>query len=201
MPYTPSSPAMTMRAARDAYFVENHFGADGGYNDPWVDLSLGPIPVGFPNVEGRKQAVKVHDLHHILTGYNTDWGGEFEISAWEIGAGCKRMLAAWVINLMGYAAGALFFPRRTFAAFVRGRRSRSLYGEAIDELLDLTVAEARQKMAVPTTPVRGGASDLLLHLAAATAGLAMGVPSVVVLGPPFVIVGAIYRWTRRRAKP
>ena len=91
----PSYPLdMTMRSARDLYFQVNDFGADGGYADTWVDFKIGPVPLPFPNTAGRIAAVKFHDLHHVLTGYETNASGEFEISAWEIGAGCRVAAAA-----------------------------------------------------------------------------------------------------------
>ncbi|AUX38490.1 uncharacterized protein SOCE836_107340 [Sorangium cellulosum] len=33
-------------------------------------------------------------MHHVPTGYDTSTTGEFEISAWELGAGCKDLIAA-----------------------------------------------------------------------------------------------------------
>ena len=119
---------MTLREARDRYFAVNGFGPNGGYDDVWVDFKLGPIPLPFPNTAGRVAAVKFHDLHHILTGFDTNASGEFEISAWEVGAGCKGMLTAWTINLGGLVAGLLSSPRRTFRAFRRGRRESTTYG-------------------------------------------------------------------------
>src|SRR5688572_30034252 len=94
---------ITMREARAMYFQANGFGASGGYDDAWVDFKLGPIPLPFPNTKARIEAVRFHDLHHLLTGYDTDITGEFEISAWEIAAGCKRFPAAWALNLGGMA--------------------------------------------------------------------------------------------------
>lgn len=188
----------TMRDARARYFEENHFGVDGGYNDAWVELMVGPVPLGIPNTAGRKVAVQYHDLHHILTGYRTDWAGEFEISAWEIGAGCRDMVAAWVLNLGGMAGGALLWPRRTFAAFVRGRRSRSLYGEKIGELLDATVGEVRAKMAVPADPPRATAGDYAAFALAATFGGVMGGLGLAVLGLPFLAFSVLYRATRQK---
>ena len=76
-----------MRDSRRTYFEKNAFGVDGGYEDAWVDFKLGPIPFPFPNSAPRVRAVKFHDLHHVLTGYDTNFTGEVEISAWEIGAG------------------------------------------------------------------------------------------------------------------
>ena len=102
----------TLRTALAGYFADNGFGADGGYGDAWVDFSLGPLPFPFPNTEGRKRAVRFHDLHHLITGYPTDTVGELTISAWEIGAGCGDFYAAWVINLSGLGLGALVGGRR-----------------------------------------------------------------------------------------
>src|SRR5262245_55376361 len=106
-------PALTMRAARARYFAENGFGDDGGYASDWVDLKLGPIPFPIPNTPARKRAVAYHDLHHVLTGYKTDFLGELEISAWEIGGGCKGFLAAWQLNLGGMGAGLFLMPKKS----------------------------------------------------------------------------------------
>lgn len=166
---------LTLREARARYFEDNGFGENGGYDDAWVDFKLGPIPFPFPNTAPRVRAVKYHDLHHVLTGYRTDFWGEMEISAWEIGAGCKDFVAAWQLNLGGMGMGALGKPRRTFRAFVRGRRSQSLYGRDFEPLLDLTVAEAREQIGVAregeATP---RASDYLLFAFAAGAGVMLG---------------------------
>ncbi len=76
-------PASTLRQARTRYFEDNAFGADGGYSARWVEVKVGPFPYAIPNTEGRVRALRYHDLHHIMTGYRTDWTGETEISAWE----------------------------------------------------------------------------------------------------------------------
>jgi hypothetical protein len=88
---------MTVGDARDVYFRDNGFSL-AGYTDNWVKLKLGPIPIAFPNTDARKAAVKLHDLHHVATGYATTWTGEAEIAAWEIGAGCGKYYAAWVLT-------------------------------------------------------------------------------------------------------
>src|SRR5262249_54266001 len=108
---TSYDPSLTLRAARAAFFEANGFGADGGYSAKWVDFKLGPIPMAFPNTASRVRAVRYHDLHHVLTGYATDLRGEFEISAWELGAGCKDFWMAWQLNLAGLAGGMLMIPR------------------------------------------------------------------------------------------
>ncbi len=143
----PAQESQTLLQARGAYFQANGFGEDGGYNDAWVDFKLGPIPFPFPNTQGRLRALAYHDLHHILTGYATDFRGELEISAWEVGSGCKDFWAAWALNLSGMAGGALLAPQRTFRAFVRGRVSQNLYGRPVEPLLATSVTDAQRDTA------------------------------------------------------
>lgn len=191
---------MTMREARKLYFEANGFGDNGGYDDPWVDFKLGPIPMPFPNTKGRVKAVRFHDMHHVLTGYDTDIAGEFEISAWEIAAGCKGMFAAWWLNLGGLAGGLFRAPRRTFAAFVRGRRGKTAYGESLDDVLDLTVAEARARFVPAVAPAAMDATlvDTLLFAMSAAIGLAVGLVTFTLV-VPLVPFGLLSHAMRKRA--
>jgi hypothetical protein len=140
--------AMTVREARAKYFADNGFG-DGGYEDRWVRFKVGPFPVAIPNTGSRKRAVRLHDLHHVATGYDTDLRGEAEIAAWELAAGCKDHVAAWLLNLGALPLGLFLAPGRLLDAWRRGRRSRSLYdGEFRESLLDMTVGELRARLRV-----------------------------------------------------
>lgn len=108
------------------------------------------VVFAFPNTQARLRAVRVHDIHHVLTGYDTTWSGEAEIAAWELASGCGRYYAAWVLNLAALAVGLIVCPRRTFAAFRRGRVSENLYPAGFsDELLDATVGELRRRLRLP----------------------------------------------------
>ena len=190
-------PSMPMRDALARYFEVNQFGEDGGYDDAWVDFKLGPIPFPFPNSSSRKRAVKVHDLHHIVTGYDTDTRGEFEISAWEIGAGCKDSFAAWQLNLSAMGAGVLVAPSRTYRAFVRGLHSDSLYGSDVDALMPKTVREVREVTgAEQASSAQATLGDKARFLAAGVAGvaamLAFGAMFV-----PLVPVGLAASWWRK----
>jgi len=152
--------AMTVGEARDVYFKANGFSL-ASYTDKWVKLKLGPIPLAFPNTDARKAAVKLHDLHHVATEYKTTWVGEAEIAGWEIGAGCGRYYAAWFLNLGGMGIGMWLSPRRVFRAFVRGRRSRSLYDRAFgDDLLAQSVGELRSKLALDTASDSANPKDV-----------------------------------------
>jgi hypothetical protein len=187
---------MTLREARTRYFQDNQFGEDGGYGEDWVNFKLGPIPMPFPNTQGRLRAVRVHDLHHIVTGYATDTLGEFEISAWEIGAGCKDFWAAWQLNLAGMATGALVAPGRIHRAFARGLASRSLYGEDIEAQLDRTVGEVRAERLADTPAGGGRVAALFLVTTAVGVVVALGFGALVI---PLVPVGLAVAAMRSRA--
>jgi hypothetical protein len=194
--HAPYPSEMTMRTARDRYFEVNGFGPNGGYDDAWVDFKIGPVPLPFPNTPSRVAAVKFHDLHHVLTEYETDPRGEFEISAWEIGAGCSTYVAAWTLNMGGLAAGLFSSPRRTFTAFVRGRRSRTLYTETFEPLLDKTVGEMRAKYVGKADATT--ARDVVAFVAASATGTIVGLLQAA-LFIPLVPFGLLANWFRRRA--
>ena len=148
-PRIPYDPELTLREAREIYFAANDFGRDGGYSKPWVKLEFGFVPVFIPNLPSRRRAVRFHDLHHVLTGYATDWRGEAEIGAWEIGSGCGRESFAWFADLLSLVPGLVVAPRATFRAYVRGRRSRNLYGRPFDDaLLARRAGELRNELAL-----------------------------------------------------
>lgn len=138
---------LTMLEARTEFFRRAGFPLDGGYDAKWVKLPVGPVTVGFPNVEARRRAVRFHDLHHVLTGYGTDWRGEAEISAWEVASGLRGHYIGWALDLSAMALGLFIAPKRTFKAFVRGRHSRNLYAtEFNDALLRADVATMREEL-------------------------------------------------------
>ena len=143
--YADASP---VRDARAQYFAANGFSTDG-YTDNWVKVKLGPIPIVFPNTPSRKRAIRLHDLHHIATGYSTSILGEAEIAAWEIAGSCTDHWAAWVLNAGAFSYGAVLAPRRIYRAFMRGRKSRTLYHTGWeDSLLELSVGELRARIGI-----------------------------------------------------
>ncbi|MCB9594677.1 MAG: hypothetical protein H6719_18300 [Sandaracinaceae bacterium] len=140
----------TLREARRRFFATNGFGADGGYDAPWVDATFGPFAYRLPNLRARARALRIHDLHHLVTGYATDWRGEAEISAWELGSGWGRYPYAWMIAIFGVLTGLLAQPRATWAAFARGRRSANLYPRRdVEPLMDRPLSEVARELHVP----------------------------------------------------
>jgi len=140
--------ALTLRDARRRYFDANGFG-DGGYDARWVKVKIGPLPLAFPNTPQRVRSVRLHDLHHVVTDYDTTMTGEAEIGAWEIASSCRDHWAAWVLNLLALGMGMFISPSGMWRAFVRGRRSRNLYDTEFDErMLGGTVGELRTRLQV-----------------------------------------------------
>jgi hypothetical protein len=137
---------LNLRDARALYFEINNF-KNGGYEDRWVKMKAGPIPIAFPNTAARVRAVKYHDLHHVLTEYSTTWTGEAEIGAWEVATGCAHHYPAWILNLLAFAIGLLIAPRAVYQAFIRGRHSANLYQRVFsDELLAQRVGHMREEL-------------------------------------------------------
>jgi hypothetical protein len=138
-------PDMTLREARAALYLRCDFPTDGGVNArSWSPLRSTKLKAHLPNFEWRRAALPLHDLHHVITGYDFSPRGEFEMAAWEFAAGRypNAMSTAFCLPLV--CLGAMLEPRRTFSAFVRGRRSRTLYSAPnVNALLDRPLREVR----------------------------------------------------------
>lgn len=197
--FAASDPDSTsLGTALRTYFADNGFGEDGGYSDAWVDFHFGPIPYPFPNTAARRRAVPFHDLHHLVTGYRTDIAGEFEISAWEIGSGCRDFVAAWQLNLAGMVGGAVRWPRKTWRAFLRGRQSDNFYGRAYDgALLSMRVGDARRALGLDRPLQPATARDVALYVLANLAGLVTGVAFFVVCTPLAIVAWPVLQILRR----
>lgn len=173
---------MTLRDARARYFEANGFGADGGYGKKWEVIKLGPVPIPIRNVPARVAAIRFHDLHHIVTGYDTSLVGEAEIGAWEIASGCADKWFAWGINLQALLLGLFVGPRALYAAFVRGRYSNSLYAERYDDaLLEQTVGEAKRRLKLDRPAPTASGSDTWAFAGWIGGALSLHLAPVVVL--------------------
>jgi len=145
--------ARTLRDARATYFADNRFGDDGGYGARWVKVKAGFIPLFLPNIPARVRAVRFHDIHHILTGYDTTWRGEAEVAAWEVATGCAHHWEAWLVNLHAVAIGLVVAPRAVSRAFHRGRHCRNLFRERVDDgLLGQRVGTLRRRLGLDARP-------------------------------------------------
>lgn len=179
-PVQPWPDALLIRRARAQFFEQARLGPDGGDSSAFAYFRVGPLTFPLPNPPARKRAVRLHDLHHIATGYDTTWKGEAEIAAWELGAGCSRCAVAWVINLQAIPLGLAIAPVRTWRAFLRGRNSDTLYqGTWREEWLDLSVGELRKRLGLLRPPRRASLADRLLFAACAVPTVAPLIGAVI----------------------
>jgi hypothetical protein len=166
--------AVPLREAFRLHLAENGFPPDGGLSEKWAVVRAGPIPIGIPNIAARRRATPIHDLNHLVSGYGHDALGEAENAAWELGGGCRDYAAAWVLNCSALGLG-LGSPKRLFAAYVRGRRSRNLYGFDIETMMDLPLSTVRSQLGLDDSHDKGTLADLVPFIATISLGAAVGV--------------------------
>jgi len=143
---------LTVREALQQHYRNSNLPHDGGYSrKQWTLITLGPVNVQLPNFAWRKRALHCHDIHHLVTGYPCTKAGELQIAAWEFAAGRFPNVCSTLFCLPLVGIGALVIPRKSFSAFVIGRRSKTLYamGPTAD-VLGLRVRELRKKILPPT---------------------------------------------------
>ena len=149
VPKTPAySDSLLVEEARNLYLAANGFSV-GDYDAPTFTIAISGLPLRFPNTKGRKRAIPLHDLHHILTGYGTDWVGEAEIGAWELRAGCNSFIT-YYLNGWAVIIGLFISPRRVWQAFRAARGQRTLYFDPAPygRLLQMTVGEVRKRLGI-----------------------------------------------------
>lgn len=177
------------------FYKKYNLGTDGGQSSGSVRIELTKkIILYFPNFKARKKAVLKHDIHHLVTGYPSTFKGETEIGAWEIGSGCKKYWAAWLLDMSGLMTGVLFNPWGVLKAYARGRRTKNLYYQivtdelalkkSVSELQKLLLLDKFSKNTLPSFP------DILLFLFVALTGLVYTIFSLLLL--PFILMYTLY---------
>lgn len=151
------------------------------------------IPVWIPNPPAHGHALRAHDLHHVLTGYGLDWVGEAELGAWELAGGCGAHVAAFPFDLAALGMGLVIAPRRTWSAFVRGRRTKNLFANRLDRaVLARPIGEVRGELLLDRDAAEASAADRALFALWSAASLAfyasmpisLGLAALALLAPP-----------------
>ena len=143
---------MKVRAMLDDYIAHHDLcpGAtdfDVWQNKKWVEVNVDGTPWRvFPMFPVRSFLMK-HDVHHMLTGYDTSTEGEAEIAAWELGSGgCAAHVFFWVDRIIFVLIGLLWFREKTLAAFRRGRGQKNLFSERVEDILECDLSELRIRL-------------------------------------------------------
>ena len=193
MPALVYPPEMTLGQARARYFELNNFGSDGGYEERWIKVKVWRLPSWLPNTAGRVRAVKLHDLHHVLTEYPTTWRGEAEISAWELGSGgLRKYYAGWILDILNLAQGLVVNPVGLYRGFMRGRRSKNLFStQFTDEILTHRVGEYRQLLDLESVPEKPTVNDKLIFVTWVVVSVAA---YLVAIAPVWLTLALIALW-------
>jgi hypothetical protein len=176
------------------FYEAHNLGEDGGNKIEYVTIVFSKyLQVYIPNIQDRKKAVLKHDIHHILTGYESEIIGEFEIAGWEIASGCMIYWVAYALNSLGLIMGLFLAPRRMIAGFVRGSYSSNLYLQKIDESVMKTMTISDLKKAIKLDEYKDQKMTtrifltLILHLF-----ISVGINLLVLMAMPFMILYNIY---------
>jgi hypothetical protein len=130
-------------------FYQTHYFGDEALTAKVVQVRLGPLRFLFPNPKQRRDAIHLHDLTHLLTGYDTSWTGEGEVAAWELASGFPRKYwIGWVYAPMTFTVGFLISPLKVAKAFVRGWGQTNLYKLDLprEKLNSLTLLDLKEEL-------------------------------------------------------
>jgi ubiquinone biosynthesis protein Coq4 len=94
----------------------------------------------------------LHDLHHVATGFGSDFTGEAEISAWEAAQGLRPLgfYTGWIVGNLALL-GFVLAPRRARVAW-RASKAPNLFHRpdlSYEGILEMSVAELRGLLALP----------------------------------------------------
>jgi hypothetical protein len=136
---------------RDEYIHENGFSI-AGYAETKSKVNVAGIDLTIPNPPKRRYIIKVHDLHHVITGYGTDLVGEGEVSFWELRAG-TRVVGSYVLLLIVISAilGTFIAPGRMLRAWRASKGARGLWSSpfSYEQMMEASVGDLRTYAGIP----------------------------------------------------
>jgi hypothetical protein len=143
--------SLTVAEALDEFDREHRFGK-AAYKKSWNTVKIFGLKFPFPNPQQRRDVVHLHDLTHILTGYDTSWTGVGEIANWEMASGLPaRHWIAWFYVPITFTLGWFIAPGKMRAAFSAGRGRNNLYKLRIDrdQMMKMKVGDLRKLLDAP----------------------------------------------------
>jgi ubiquinone biosynthesis protein COQ4 len=147
--------------------------------DQQIGSNLQPFAKPPPDPDERyllERLLEVHDLWHVLSGYNCDTAGELGMLAFTLGQRVQPRLAWLLLSAVREELGACWRTRRRlwtplipylWRAFRRGRRARFLVPVVLEDYLYLPIGTVRQRLRIE--PLRRSLSSRALPPVAVTA--------------------------------
>ena len=124
------------------------------FNQVWV-----PVFPLFLLPETVRDIFLIHDAHHLITGYGTDFRGEMELNAWTLASGGYFFNGApwWMLGQDGEALlnaihSLIWMPKEFLSAFRKGWRQHSLYALDVDTALEMDLEDAKRYIASGVVP-------------------------------------------------
>lgn len=142
--------SITVKEALSEFYCKNQLGKDAfEKNLNFADFGLFKVP--YPNFQKRQQLVYLHNINHVLTGYDTSWIGEGEVAAWELASGFPPH--CWVGYLYApftFLIGLMLNPKRVLRAFQRGLREKNSCHAKLnkEQIMSLEVADLRYSLQI-----------------------------------------------------
>lgn len=139
---------MLVKEALREYLDENGFKIEE-YTKDTFRLKMFGRYFEVRNSKDRQWAIARHDLHHMATGYGTDWVGEAEIGVWELRGGCKTPVV-YALNIAAVLIGLVIAPLRMIKAYQDARGAQTMYycDVSYEQAMELTVGQLREKLGV-----------------------------------------------------
>ncbi len=125
------------------------------FNQVWV-----PVFPLFLLPETVRDIFLIHDAHHLITGYGTDFRGEMELNAWTLASGGYFFNGApwWMLSegdaksLLHAIHCLIWMPREFLSAFRKGWRRHSLYALDVATVLEMDLEDAKRYIASGVVP-------------------------------------------------
>ena len=124
------------------------------FNQVWV-----PVFPLFVLPETVRDLFLIHDAHHLITGYGTDFRGEMELNAWTLASGGYFLNGApwWMLGqdaeaLLNAIHSLIWMPKAFLSAFRKGWRKHSLYALDVDTALEMDLEDAKRYTASGVLP-------------------------------------------------
>ena len=129
-----------VRTSIQQYLAKSGYSTDG-YEDRRFRVSVGRLVLNFPN-PGR---LPYHDLHHVVSGYDTGLVGEAEVSIYELRGGCPTILILFLC-LGSIAIGCVLSPKRIIKAWRAAKGTSTLYASTVpyEKLIEMNMIDLRR---------------------------------------------------------
>jgi len=108
---------------------------------PFFRLRIGRRWIPFWPMWGMRRAAVIHDVHHLLTGYDTSYRKELHLAAWELGSGGCGGHVLMCFDRLFVMLFAPLDPVGTWSAFRAGLQCRNLYRWPSEEVLSTDVEQ------------------------------------------------------------